>query len=182
MLPRIHPMRLRLVGKPFDHPDYIFELKHDGFRAVAYMQNGECKLISRNLNNSLKKELAKLPVGNAIIDGEIVCLDAQGVSQFYQLLSRKAEPALYAFDLLWLNGEDRRNQPLTTRKKRLARLIRSADCPRILYAQHIEQYGNQFFEEICSRDLEGIVAKLKLSIYKDDGQSWLKIKNRAYSG
>jgi|SRR6516162_3572672 len=103
MLPRIHPMRLRLVGKPFDHPDYIFELKHDGFRAVAYMQNGECKLIPRNLNNlrfnSLKKELAKLLVGKAIIDGEIVCLDAQGVSQFYQLLSRKAEPVFYAFDL-----------------------------------------------------------------------------------
>src|SRR5215469_18841965 len=67
--------------------------------------------------NSLKKELAKLPVGNAIIDGEIVCLDAQGVSQFYQLLSRKAEPVFYAFDLLWLNGEDLRNQPLTARKK-----------------------------------------------------------------
>ena len=103
MLPRIHPMRLRLVDKPFDHPDYIFELKHDGFRAIAYMQNGECKLISRNLNNlrinSLKKELAKLLVGKAIIDGEIVCLDAQGVSQFYQLLSRKAEPVFYAFDL-----------------------------------------------------------------------------------
>ena len=49
MLPRIRPMRLRLVREPFDHPDYIFELKHDGFRAVAYLQNGECKLISRNL-------------------------------------------------------------------------------------------------------------------------------------
>ena len=70
-------MRLRLVKEPFDHSDYIFELKHDGFRAVAYMQNGECKLISRNLNNlrfnSLKKGLAKLSVENAIIDGEIVC-------------------------------------------------------------------------------------------------------------
>ena len=185
MLPRIHPMRLRLVDKPFDHPDYIFELKHDGFRAIAYMQNGECKLISRNLNNlrftSLKKGLAKLPVEDAIIDGEIVCLDAQGVSQFYQLLNRKAEPVFYAFDLLWLNGEDLRNKALTDRKKRLARLIRSADYPRILYAQHIEQYGKRFFEEICSRDLEGIVAKRRLSIYKDDGQTWLKIKNRAYS-
>ena len=100
------------------------------------MQNGECKLIPRNLNNlrfnSLKKELAKLLVGKAIIDGEIVCLDAQGVSQFYQLLSRKAERVFCAFDLLWLNGEDLRNQPLTTRKRRLARLIRSTGCQRIL--------------------------------------------------
>jgi len=51
MLPRIRPMRLRLVKEPFDHPDYIFELKHDGFRAIAYLQNGECKLVSRNLKN-----------------------------------------------------------------------------------------------------------------------------------
>ena len=97
-------MRLRLVDKPFDHPDYIFELKHDGFRAIVYIQKGECKLISRNLNNlrfsSLKKELAKLPAEDAIIDGEIVCLDAQGVSQFYQLLNRKGDPVFYAFDLL----------------------------------------------------------------------------------
>jgi bifunctional non-homologous end joining protein LigD len=63
------------MQKPFDHPDFIFELKHDGFRAITYIQNGECKLISRNLNNllfnSLKRALAKLPVQNAIMDGEI---------------------------------------------------------------------------------------------------------------
>jgi len=73
-------MRLRLVRDPFDHPDYIFELKHDGFRAVAYLQNGESKLISRNQRNlgfeALKRSLAKLLVENAIIDGEIVCLDS----------------------------------------------------------------------------------------------------------
>jgi ATP-dependent DNA ligase len=73
-------MRLRLVREPFDHPDYIFELKHDGFRAVAYLQNGESKLISRNQRNlgfeALKRSLAKLLVENAIIDGEIVCLDS----------------------------------------------------------------------------------------------------------
>ena len=75
MLPRIHPMRLRLVREPFDHPDYIFELKHDGFRAVVYLQARECKIISRNQRNlgfeSLKKALAKLPVETAILDGEI---------------------------------------------------------------------------------------------------------------
>jgi ATP-dependent DNA ligase len=67
-------MRLRLVRQPFDHPDYIFELKHDGFRAIAYLQNGESKLVSRNQRNlgfeALKRSLAKLPVENAIIDGE----------------------------------------------------------------------------------------------------------------
>ena len=155
MLPRIHPMRLRLVREPFDHPDYIFELKHDGFRAVAYLQNGECKLISRNQRNlgfeALKRSLVGLPVQNAIIDGEIICLDAKGVSQFNQLLSRKGEPVLYAFDLLWLDGEDLRRWPLIERKKRLARLVRSAKCPRLLYAQHIEQRGKSLFAAAFTR-------------------------------
>jgi len=97
-------MRLRLVREPFDHSDYIFELKHDGFRAIAYLQNGECKLVSRNQRNlgfeALKRSLAKLPVENAILDGEVICVDAQGVSQFNQLFSRKGEPVFYAFDLL----------------------------------------------------------------------------------
>jgi ATP-dependent DNA ligase len=68
-------MRLRLVQEPFDHPDYIFELKHDGFRVIAYLQHGGCKLVSRNQRNlgfeALKRLLANLPVRNAIIDGEI---------------------------------------------------------------------------------------------------------------
>ena len=178
-------MRLRLVREPFDHPDYIFELKHDGFRAIAYLQNGESKLVSRNQRNlgfeSLKKALAKLPVQTAILDGEIVCLDGKGVSQFNELLSRKSEPVFYAFDLLWLDGEDLRQMPLVERKKRLARLVRAAKCSRLLYAQHIEQHGKGFFAEICARDLEGIVAKRKLGIYKDDGNTWLKVKNRTCS-
>jgi bifunctional non-homologous end joining protein LigD len=178
-------MRLRLVREPFDHPDYIFELKHDGFRGVAYLQNGECKLVSRNQRNlgfeALKRSLAKLPVENAIIDGEVICVDAKGVSQFNQLLSRKGEPVLYAFDLLWLDGEDLRQRPLVQQKKRLARFVRAAKCSRLLYAQHIEQHGKDFFAEICARDLEGIVAKRKRGTYKDDGNSWLKVKNRSYS-
>ena len=177
-------MRLRQVREPFDHPDYIFELKHDGFRAVVYLQAGECKIISRNQRSlgfeSLKKALAKLPVETAILDGEIVCLDGKGVSQFNQLLSWKGEPAFYAFDLLWLDGEDLRQMPLIERKKRLARLVQAAKCSRLLYAQHIEQHGKGFFAEICARDLEGIVAKRKLGIYKDDAPGW-KLKNPTYS-
>jgi len=127
-------MRLRLVREPFDHPDYIFELKHDGFRAIAYLQNGESKPVSRHQRNlgfeSLKKALAKLPVD---------------------------------------------------RKKRLARLVQATKCPRLLYAQHVECEGKKFFAEICARDLEGIAAKRKLGIYKDDGNSWLKVKNPTYS-
>jgi bifunctional non-homologous end joining protein LigD len=181
----MRPMRLRLVKERFDDHDYIFELKHDGFRAVVYIQNGECKLISPNLKNlrfdSLRKALATLPVENAILNGEIICIDAQGVSRFNELFNRKSEPVLYAFDLLWLDGQDMRQRPLIERKQQLRELVRSNKCSRVIYAQHIEIAGNKFFEEICARDLEGVVAKRKLGIYKDDGNGWLKIKNRSYS-
>jgi bifunctional non-homologous end joining protein LigD len=120
-------------------------------------------------------------VQSAIIDGEIICLDKKGVSQFYSLLSGKGEPIFYAFDLLWIDGQDLRNLPLIERKKHLARLVKSSGCKQLLYAQHIEREGKWLFAEICSRDLEGIVAKRKMGVYKDDGTGWLKIKNPAYS-
>jgi bifunctional non-homologous end joining protein LigD len=179
-------MRLTRVSKPFDHPDYIFELKHDGFRALAYIDAGECKLISRNLNRfklfeSLKRSLDKFPVQNAILDGEIVCLDSHGVSQFNVLFSRRGKPVFYAFDLLWLDDQDLRSLPLIERKQRLHELIKRSRFERIIYAQHIETQGVTFFEEICQRDLEGIVAKRRRSIYKNNGTGWLKIKNPKYS-
>jgi bifunctional non-homologous end joining protein LigD len=186
VLPRIQPMRLTRIAKAFDDPDYVFELKHDGFRAIAYIEAGECKLVSRNLNHFksfdlLKKPLDKLPVQNAILDGEVVCLDANGISQFNELMSRKGKPIFYAFDLLWLNGDDLRSLPLIERKQRLRELVQGSRCHAIIYAQHIEDQGVGFFEEICSRDLEGIVAKRKLGIYKNNGSGWKKIKNPKYS-
>jgi bifunctional non-homologous end joining protein LigD len=130
--------------------------------------------------DSLRNELAELPVLDAIIDGEIVCLDEHGISRFNHLLNGK-QPVFYAFDLLWINGEDIRQSPLIERKQRLAGLIRSGQFERIVYAQHIDGAGKQSFHEICSRDLEGIVAKRKLSVYKDDRNGWIKITNRTYS-
>ena len=180
-------MRLRLVKEPFDNPDYIFELKHDGFRALAYIDGGECRLVSRNLKNlrfeSLRTALGKLPVKNAIIDGEIVCLDGKGVSQFNALLMTKGRDAaaFYAFDLIWLNGADLRRSSLVDRKARLCELVRKSRCPRLLYAQHVEGGGRELFNEICRCDLEGIVAKRKTGMYREDRPDWLKIKNRAYS-
>lgn len=186
MLPTIHPMRLKRIAKPFDDPDYIFELKHDGFRAIAYIEANECRLVSRNSNAfasfaGLKKSLGKLPVKNAILDGEVVCLDHDGVSRFNELLSRRGKPVFYAFDLLWLDGEDLRHLHLVERKERLRALVAKGSCSRLIYAQHIEGQGIGFFEEICRRDLEGIVAKRKHGVYRSDGKDWLKIKNRAYS-
>jgi bifunctional non-homologous end joining protein LigD len=94
-LPKIEPMVLSLIPEPFDHPDWIFELKHDGFRAIAYLQNGVCQLVSRRRNEyrsfkRLQTELARtLKVDDAILDGEIVCLDQGGRSMFNELLFRR---------------------------------------------------------------------------------------------
>jgi len=164
-VPRIRPTRLRLVKEPFDNPDYIFELKHDGFRALVYIDSRECRLVSRNLKSlrfeSLRAALGKLPVKNAIIDGEIVCLDDNGVSQFNWLSSgrRASQAILYAFDLLWINGVDLRRKPVIERKARLCELARRSACPGLLYAQHVDGGGKELFNEICRCDLEGIVAK-----------------------
>ncbi len=178
-------MRLR-IAKPFNDPDYIFELKHDGFRALAYVEEGKCRLISRNGNlfksfESLKTSLGKLRVQNAILDGEIICIDGHGISQFNQLFSRQGAPVFYAFDLLRLNHEDLRNFLLIERKERLRELIDRNKPERIIYAQHVEREGKLLFEEACNNDLEGIVAKRKLGIYKSNSIGWLKIKNPKYS-
>ncbi|MGB7437168.1 MAG: RNA ligase family protein [Candidatus Acidiferrum sp.] len=174
------------VAKPFSDPDYIFELKHDGFRALAYVEEGKCRLVSRNGNllksfGSLKKSLGKLRVQNAILDGEIICIDRNGISQFNQLFSRRGAPVFYAFDLLWLNHEDLRDLPLLDRKQHLPELMERNKPERIIYAQHVEGHGKLLFEEICNNDLEGIVAKWKHGVYKSNSIGWLKIRNPKYS-
>jgi bifunctional non-homologous end joining protein LigD len=172
-------------SKPFDSPDYLFELKHDGFRAIVYIDNGSADLVSRNAHQlafgSLKIALAQLPVKNAILDGEVVCIDSKGVSQFNQLLARKTPPIFYAFDLLWLNGRDLRKLPLVERKKRLEQLVKRSRCDELMYALHIEADGKRFFEEVCALDLEGIIAKRKNGIYREGRTDWLKIKNPKYT-
>jgi bifunctional non-homologous end joining protein LigD len=98
--------------EPFSHPEWLFEVKWDGFRALAYVNDGECRSISRNGNQfklfpALAESLpAELRARSAVLDGEIVSLDRHGKTQFKDLLSRRGEPRFYAFDLLWCDGED----------------------------------------------------------------------------
>jgi bifunctional non-homologous end joining protein LigD len=111
--PRFDTVQLSLVRTPFDDPNFLFELKHDGFRALAHIWDGNCELISRKRNayksfNELRENLAKLKVQNAVIDGELVLLDDEGRSIFNELLFRRGSPIFYAFDLLYLNGRDLR--------------------------------------------------------------------------
>ena len=185
MLPRIQPINPSRIAAPFDHLDWVFELKHDGFRAIAYIEDGTCQLISRKQIvyksfAGLTSVMAKLPVKNAILDGEIVCLDQDGHSQFLELMRRKRRDAcLYSFDLLWLNDEDLRLLPLIERKRRLRRLIKGR--AGLLFAEQIQGSGVELFEAICARDLEGIVAKHRLGSYEQTPVTWFKVLNPNYS-
>ena len=104
------PMPLSRRALPFDHPDWIFELKYDGFRSLAVIQNGRTELISRNGNpfsafERLRKQLKSPYEGKTVLDGEIVCLDKRGRPQFRDLLFHRGEPCFFAFDLLMSERE-----------------------------------------------------------------------------
>jgi bifunctional non-homologous end joining protein LigD len=170
--------------EPFDDKDWLFELKHDGFRSLAYFEDGRCRLVSRHRNvyksfQILRDALAGLKAKDAILDGEIVCLDANGCSQFKELLYRRGRAVFFAFDLVWLDGVDLRQTPLIQRKKKLRKLVECSKCPKLLYAQHIERDGKLLFQEVVERNLEGMVAKRRMSVYAEHG--WIKIRNPKYT-
>jgi len=113
---------------------------------------------------------------SAILDGEILCLNERGEAQFTRLLYRRDAPWFYAFDLLWLDGEDVRDLPLLQRKRRLRALV-PAQGSRLLYLDHVVGRGIDLFRAVCERDLEGIVAKHSQSPYRELPRAWVKVIN-----
>jgi bifunctional non-homologous end joining protein LigD len=183
------------IEEPFDNPDWLFEIKWDGYRAVAFIEDGKLRLVSRNQNELTARypELKDLPAfinaKSAILDGEVVALDEEGRASFSLMQQRtgfrsggrravaKSDvPVLYyAFDLLYLDGYDWRRVPLEQRKEKLASLLLSGDSVR--YSDHYEKQGKALFEIARSKGLEGILAKKRDSIYQERRTSeWLKIK------
>jgi len=190
-LPTLTPLPLPLDRRrdPFDHRDWLFELKLDGFRALAYVERGQARLVSRN-GNTFKRfaplaaeiAVALRRVRNAILDGEVVSLDGDGRPLFNALLYRRSEPCFVAFDCLWLDGRDLRRLPLIERKRVLRRIVpRRRPC--VQYLPHLHRRGVDLFAQVVQRDLEGVVAKLKQAPYGLVGgrSPWVKIKNREYT-
>jgi bifunctional non-homologous end joining protein LigD len=184
--PKIAPVIVHPRPAPFDHPDWLFELKYDGFRSLAYVQEESTRLVSRNgntfktfpeLTEAVGRELAGV---SAVLDGEIVCLDERGHPDFNALFYRRGRPYLYAFDLLWLDGRDIRSFPLIERKTLLRRIIPVPHLGRVRYLDHIEGRGCELFKRVCELDIEGIVAKRADSTYSA-GARWYKIRNADYS-
>src|ERR1700692_1171565 len=183
--PRFDTAQLSLVRTPFDDPDFLFELKHDGFRALAHIWDGKCELVSRRRNayksfQELRDSLAKLKVENAVIDGELVCLDTEGRSIFNELLFRRGYPIFYAFDLLYLNGKDLRQLPLIERKEKLRALIEKSGLPDVICGKYVEGRGIDLFSEVVRLNLEGVSTKRKKGT-NDTVSAWLKIKNPLYT-
>ena len=180
----IKPMLAGTADEPFDNPDWLFELKLDGYRAIAEIQSGKVKLYSRNKISynerfaPLVTSLQKFP-RDAVLDGEIVVLDDKGHPNFAKLHSypeKKGTLAYYIFDILYFDGYLLTEMPLIERKKILKAILPS--LPNIYYGDYIEEHGNAFFAQVKKLHLEGIMAKKKDSTYKIGNRSdtWLKIK------
>lgn len=180
-------MLAREVDKPFSDKDWIFEMKYDGFRAIAEFRKGKVRLYSRNGNSfsgtfpKVMKALQNLKE-DAVIDGEIIVLDEQGRSSFQMLQSYKKDNSppieFRAFDILFLKGKKLTEIPLIERKNILRSVLPDGD-PILKYSDHIEEHGLDFFEAARGKDLEGIIAKEAMSEYYIGQRSsvWLKIKN-----
>jgi bifunctional non-homologous end joining protein LigD len=187
MLPRIQPIAPTRIQVPFNDPEFIFELKHDGFRAVAYVEGGTCQFISRKnivykSFAGLATALAGLKVQDAILDGELVCLDNDGRSQFNTLMRRRSRDVLfYTFDCLWLDGQDLRPLALMHRKRVLRHVLSTNKIAGIFFADYVEEAGVGLYRAVCERDCEGIVAKHRLGPYTAAPMSWFKIINPNYS-
>ena len=181
---KLQPMLATLTDGPFDDPGWIFEDKYDGFRMVAKIESGKVTLYSRNgqiiSRNYIEVARALEGIkGDAVIDGELVALDENGVSRFQLLqnaLRRKAKLLYCAFDLMFQDSEDLRALPLIERKKRLQAVLPKHRL--VAFSRHRKTFGTKFFEEAGRRGLEGIMAKRGSSEYLSGARTadWLKIK------
>jgi bifunctional non-homologous end joining protein LigD len=186
------------IEEPFDSPEWFFEIKWDGYRAVAFVEKGAVRLVSRN-QNDLTGQYADLhdmaqfvDAKAAILDGEVIALDEQGRSSFslmqqrtgFRDRNRRVAPRrdisvlYYAFDLLYLDGYDLRRVTLEDRKATLASILTKAN-DTIRYSEHFVGEGKALFDAARKQSFEGILAKRRDCPYEERrSRNWLKIKIR----
>lgn len=192
-MPRtVHPMLATLVDGPFDDKEWLFEIKWDGYRAVAFIEKGKVRFVSRNQNEFAEyPELADLPrfvkARNAVLDGEIVALDHEGRPSFSLMQQRNSRfsrrtlraddfPIVYyAFDLIYLDGYSLERADLEQRKELLKKIL--LESPTVRYSDHYLERGTTLYEAAKQKQLEGIVAKRRASCYiQKRSREWLKMK------
>jgi bifunctional non-homologous end joining protein LigD len=182
---RLKPMLATLVDKPFDEPGWLYEIKWDGYRALACMNKGEVMLKSRN-DKSFNDKFYPVHQAlrdwnvNAIVDGEVIVLKESGVSDFGDLQNWRSEAdgdlIYYVFDILWLDGRNLCGLPLSERREILKSIVPQEGIIRLSDA--FDATGTEFFQAAQSMNLEGIIAKKADSEYMSGERTtqWLKIK------
>ena len=180
----IQPCRPSVAAQPPRGDGWVHELKHDGYRLQVHVHDGRVRLYTMNGADwsgryPLIVKAATRIKGSAIIDAEVVCLDADGVADFDALHSRAwdHEAVACAFDLLMRNGADLRRRPLSERKATLRKALRAMK-KGIQYVAHVEGHGAEMFDAVCKLGLEGIVSKKLTAPYRSGpSKSWIKVKN-----
>jgi len=185
----IEPMKAKLMEKPPTTGDWIYELKFDGIRLIASKDDQKVSLFSRNQNDlsarfpEIVDAVENLSADECVVDGEVVALDKEGRSSFQLLQAREMEERksplyFYAFDLLQLDGKGLVSLPLEARKNLLEKLCAGIGDPRIRYSGAIGGDANQLLKEVQRRGLEGIIGKLRNSVYEPGRRSgaWIKLK------
>lgn len=184
MRPDLRPMLATLTDKPFDDPDWVFETKWDGFRAIAVARPGHAALYSRRGHDISEKypsicaALAKVK-HEAVLDGELVALDEHDRSRFQLLQNagRNSVRLLYCvFDLLYLDGKDVRGKTLLERKALLEQILPKS--PLLRYSTHVVGEGIKAFNRAKRAREEGVIAKLAGGRYHSGTRTreWLKVK------
>ncbi len=191
MLKFIPPQLATLVDSAPAGPEWVFEIKYDGYRLEAQVEAGRVRLLTRRGNDwtakfpDLATRLARLPVKSAILDGEVVALDPSGRSLFSLLQQsldarRPQDLTFFAFDLLRLDGKDLRSLPLTERHRRLKQLLRAARATvkgPVRLGQRLTGDGAELLRAACGLGLEGIIAKRIDAPYSSTrGAAWVKVK------
>jgi len=183
----IHPMLAELTERPFDRAGWLFEIKWDGFRAIAEVHRDQVRLYSRNQTDFLEtfppvvEDLKKIGF-EAAFDGEIVAVDSEGKAQIHLLrnfrTSGKGALVYYVFDLVYLEGRDLTGLPLVRRKEILRQVL--PKLPHIRISEAIAEHGEALYAKAVEAGLEGVIGKDGASPYQMGGRtrSWLKVKAR----
>lgn len=186
--PLIKPMLAKTGTEIFDDKNWFYELKWDGYRTMAAIKDGDVQLYSRN-GLSQNQKFAPLVAGlnaidqEAILDGEVVILNDDGLSDFQKLQNYNGEAGInlvyYVFDLVYLNGHSTVSLPLKDRKDLLKDLLEKADLENVRYCDHVETLGAAFYDKAINAGFEGVMAKDATASYYPGARSevWLKFKN-----
>jgi bifunctional non-homologous end joining protein LigD len=180
-LPLMEPVSLVTRLDPFDDPDWLFEPQYEGLRGFVYAAGGACEICSpRDVKSDRFAELHEriarvLGEREVILDGEVVSLDRQGKPNLRDLIRGQGYWTFTAFDILWLDGDDLRDLPLSERKRLLAQLL-PEDTGPLYKILTLDQFGRALYAAIKKMDLAGIVAKRKQDSYGPD-TLWYQILN-----